>query len=497
MEQMIRLKARMHRQETAGPVPAAPLIRTIPYMDPLKAFAPFADEPFAILLDCPKPDTQRSRYAYICLSPFATITAWGADIRVDGEIGDAPEGGNPWDVLNQLTHRFRSLPRPDMPPFQGGAVGMLGYELNRFVERLPSSPGTPLACPDMAVGLYDLIIAFDCFAQRAWIVSSGHPEALPADQQRRARRRADWLEHELGHLAALHPVMPRDNGARADVHAELDRADYLDRIRRVKDYIFAGDIYQANFTQRFLARKPSDLAPFALYRRLRDRSHAPFSAYMCIDPATRLLSVSPERFLKVDRHGRIETRPIKGTRPRHPDPTEDQRLGDELLASDKDRAENLMIVDLLRNDLSRSAQPGSVTVPALNVLESFETVHHLVSTVEARLAPGISPIELLRRAFPGGSITGAPKIRAMEIISELEAAPRGPYCGSAFWLDFSGGLDSNILIRTVVTAGDDIIIQAGGGIVADSDPEAEYEECLVKARAMIEAVQLTSAEPQP
>jgi len=483
--------------EAASPSPAVPEVRAIAYLDPLEAFAPFADQPFAILLDSPAPDTSRARYAYICLSPFATVTATGDAICIHAPDGEAKSSnGNPWDALAELTRSFSSLPRPDLPPFQGGAAGLLGYELNRFVEELPPPPGTPLSCPDMAVGLYDVIIAFDCFAERAWIVSSGHPATNPVDQLRRARMRADWLEVELqSHLPSTPPAPPEEPAIRAEIRAELPREAYLDRIRRIRDYIYAGDIYQANFTQRFLGRLPEGLAPLTLYRRLRERTHAPFSAFMRIDDATCLLSVSPERFLKVDRSGRIETRPIKGTRPRHPDPAIDARLGEELLDSEKDRAENLMIVDLLRNDLSRSAVVGSVSVPALNVLESFETVHHLVSTVEARLSPGLDALELLRRAFPGGSITGAPKIRAMEIIAELEAAPRGPYCGSAFWLDFSGGLDSSILIRSIVLADGKIIIQAGGGIVADSDPQAEYDESLVKARAMIEAVQLDSGEP--
>ncbi|WP_137389377.1 aminodeoxychorismate synthase component I [Rhodoligotrophos defluvii] len=470
-----------------------PLVRPIPYRDPLTAFASFADQPMALLFDCPAVEAARSRYAYICASPFATVRAAGDRVTVTTGAEVRRCQANPWDVLANAVRPYRMVSlRDGLPPFQGGAAGLLGYELNRHLEHVPGPNGQGLACPDMAVGLYDVIAAFDCMERRAWIISSGLPARGDAERRRRAEQRADWLE---GALALAEALPSLNTAARATVRAELPREDYLQRIARVKDYILAGDIYQANFTQRFMAPLPSGLAPFDLYRRLRERSRAPFSVYLNIDPDTALLSVSPERFLKLDGFGHIETRPIKGTRPRGRDATEDEALARELIASEKDRAENLMIVDLMRNDLSRVCLPGSVKVPTLFGLESFPAVHHLVSVVEGRLRPEHDAIDLLRAAFPGGSITGAPKIRAMEIIAELEVAPRGPYCGSAFWLGFSGNMDSSILIRSPVVADSQVIIQAGGGIVADSDPEEEYEESLVKARAMIEAVQITSGQP--
>ncbi|WP_342641581.1 aminodeoxychorismate synthase component I [Rhodoligotrophos ferricapiens] len=473
---------------------AAPVVYSIPFRDPLAAFQRVASEPLSILFDCPVVEAERGRYAYICASPFASVIAKDGriELRRAGEADEIIPHANPWDVLAQTVRRFQLAPISGLPPFQGGAAGLLGYELNRHLEKIPAPHGPALACPDMAVGLYDVIAAFDCAREQAWIISSGLPARQEAERLSRAEARAGWLAEQLGSAPALEPI---DETGSARVTAELPYEDYIGRIKRIKDYILAGDIYQANFTQRFTAPLPDGLDAFTLYRRLRALSRAPFSAFLRIDTDTALLSVSPERFLKLDRAGRIETRPIKGTRPRGGTPHEDEALARELMASEKDRAENLMIVDLMRNDLARVSLPGSVKVPTLFGLESFPTVHHLVSVVEAKLRPELDAIDLLRAAFPGGSITGAPKIRAMEIIAELEVAPRGPYCGSAFWLGFSGGMDSSILIRSPVIADGQIIIQAGGGIVADSDPQDEYEECLVKARAMIKAVQLTSGQP--
>jgi para-aminobenzoate synthetase component 1 len=261
---------------------------------------------------------------------------------------------------------------------------------------------------------------------------------------------------------------------------------YVDAVSRVREYIFAGDIFQANLSQRLEA--PLRESPWSLYRRLRVQNRAPFAAYLDF-PEAVVISASPERFLLVNEHGQVETRPIKGTRPRGLGPEHDAALGVALTASAKDRAENLMIVDLMRNDLSRVCSPGTVKVPELFALERYATVHHLVSTVVGTLAPGADALDLLRAAFPGGSITGAPKIRAMEIIAELEPSPRGVYCGSIGYWSVTGALDMNIAIRTAVVQGGRVYFSAGGGIVADSDPEQEYRETLDKARGMIEALE--------
>jgi para-aminobenzoate synthetase component 1 len=259
----------------------------------------------------------------------------------------------------------------------------------------------------------------------------------------------------------------------------------VDAVTRVRDYIVAGDIFQANLSQRLEA--PLEEDPWHLYRRLREVNPAPFAAYLEFD-GVYVASASPERFLRVEPDGRVETRPIKGTRPRGQSPIHDAALSRSLWDSEKDRAENLMIVDLLRNDLSRTCRPGTVRVPELFALEGYQTVHHLVSTVVGQLAPGMDALDLLAAAFPGGSITGAPKVRAMEIIAELEPSRRGVYCGSIGYLSTTGAMDTSIVIRTLVALGGRVTFSVGGGIVADSDPEGEYQETLDKARALVTAL---------
>jgi para-aminobenzoate synthetase component 1 len=269
------------------------------------------------------------------------------------------------------------------------------------------------------------------------------------------------------------------------LRSSFTRAEYLDAVARVREYIFAGDIFQANLSQRFEA--PLVEPAWTIYRRLRTRNAAPFAAFLDF-PEVVVLSASPERFLHVEPGGDVETRPIKGTRPRGLGPEHDAALGQALTESAKDRAENLMIVDLMRNDLSRVCAPGTVRVPELFAIEQYATVHHLVSSVVGTLAPGSDALDLLQAAFPGGSITGAPKVRAMEIIAELEPVQRGLYCGSVGYWSVTGALDTSIAIRTAVALSGRVYFGAGGGIVADSDPEQEYRETLDKARGMIGAL---------
>ena len=278
------------------------------------------------------------------------------------------------------------------------------------------------------------------------------------------------------------PAYASDAAAGIGLRSTFTHRGYLNAVAKVREYIVAGDIFQANLSQRFQA--PLREQPFDLYRRLRRRNPAPFAAYLAFDDVT-VLSASPERFLRLDPDGQVETRPIKGTRPRGLGPMHDAALGRALAESVKDRAENVMIVDLLRNDLSRVCRPGSVRVPELFALEQHPTVHHLVSTVLGALEPGADAVDLVRAAFPGGSITGAPKVRAMEIIAELEPTRRGVYCGSIGYLSATGAMDTSIVIRTFVLRDGELYFQAGGGIVADSDPELEYRETLDKAAGLI------------
>lgn len=439
------------------------------YACPAAAFRRWSGAPWAMLLDSAARHDDHGRYSYFVADPVHTVEAVDGRVTVDG----APVAGSPFDALAGL---LAGHPPPDEAapvPFTGGAVGFLGYEAGRFLERLPGRHGNPGGQPDLAFGIHDVVAAFDHAERRAWVIAA-RPEA-----EGRARALAARLREPVPSQGTVPPARWR---------GELTRDAYRATVERVLGYIRAGDIYQANVTQRFLADRPAGLDPYALFERLRALSPAPFAAFLNLGPRLCLASASPERFLRLDPDGAIETRPIKGTRPRRADPAADAAEAAALLASPKDRAENLMITDLLRNDLARVAEVGSVRVPVLYGLESFASVHHLVSVVRARLRPGLGPVDLLRATFPGGSITGAPKIRAMEIIDDLEPARRGAYCGAIAWIGFDGAMDSSIVIRTLSVTPDQVIAQAGGGIVADSDPLDEHAEMMVKLRPLLRSL---------
>ncbi len=432
---------------------------TIPiaWRDPVTAFAPFAGEPWAMLLDSAAADPARGRYVFLAARPVRTLL----------------DPADPFAALAGALGPRRVIPHGTPLPFTGGAVGLFGYELGRHLERAPKRHAG--VAGEMAVGIYDVVAGFDLADRKAWVVASS-PEALA-----KARQMAE-------EIAAAPELAPPSSAPPVEIRPELARADYLDRVARVIAYIGAGDIFQANFTQRFIAERPAGYCAFDLYRRLRALNPAPFAAFLRCGADLTVATASPERFLRLDRLGRIEARPIKGTRRRSPDPAEDARGAAELAASIKDRAENLMITDLLRNDIGRVAELGSVQVSALHAIESYATLHHLVSVVEARLRPGLGPVDLLRATFPGGSITGAPKVRAMEIIDELEPGPRGPYCGAIGWIGFDGAMDSSIVIRSVSLTRDRIVAQAGGAIVADSEAEAEHAEMMAKVAPALAAI---------
>lgn len=458
----------------------------IPYRDPFAAFHAFADAPFCAFLDSAAAGDPRARFSYICADPFHVITADGAGTKVDGR----EVAGTPFQVLARALAAHADAPAPRAEdgamPFTGGAAGFLGYDLGRHLERLPAPRAGRPPVPEMAMGLYDVVLAFDHVEKRACLFSSGLPETDPAARRRRAEARAAAALERLASATATAPAP--DWSVTGRFTPDQPRAAVETSVARVIEYIRAGDIFQANLTQQMRAPLPAGLTDLQLYARLRAVSPTPFAAFLRCGPELAVLSASPERFLSLDAEGRVETRPIKGTRRRAADPAADAALAAELVASVKDRAENLMIVDLMRNDLSRVSRVGSVKVPVLCGLETFANVHHLVSVVESRLREGLGPVELLTACFPGGSITGAPKIRAMEIIHDLEPAARGPYCGVIAWLGFDGAMDSSIVIRTLVLNGGEAAAQAGGGIVADSDPAAEYEESLAKAAALIAAL---------
>lgn len=459
-------------------MPAAAVISEIPYRDPVSAFAPLARAELAVFLDSAEQGPQ-GRFSYIAADPFRTVrcSAFPWRVSVDG----APRDGTPFDVLAQELAHFTWQPEAPVP-FCGGAIGFFAYELGGVLEKLPRPKTTPLPA-DMVVGLYDVIAAFDHETRKAFVIASGFPESGADARRARAERRAAWLAGALGTEAA-----PIKDHAPVSWRAESRRSQHEARVAATIEAIRAGDIYQANITQRFHVPLPQGAEPFALYRKLRARSPAPFAAFFNGGGSLFLLSASPERFLKCTRRGDVETRPIKGTRPRGRTPAEDAAHAQDLRSSAKDIAENLMIVDLLRNDLSRICEPGSVQAPVLCGLETFASVHHLVSVVTGRLRTDAGAVDLLKAAFPGGSVTGAPKIRAMEIIHDLEPSARGPYCGAIAWLGFDGAMDSSIVIRTLVLNAGEAAAQAGGGIVADSHPALEYDESLAKAAPLLDVL---------
>ena len=459
---------------------ATVLAREIPWLEPLAAFAAVRSLGWAMLLDSARADPRLGRWSYVAADPYLRLTS--KDGRIT--LGERSFTGDPFAILQRACAHYRLDHDPALPPFQTGAVGWFGYDLAHHLERLPHPVLDDLAFPDLAVGFYDTVLAFDLLERRAWLMSSGWPEATPEASMHRRKARADQFTGLLAGAGESEPAP--DFAGETRITSNFTRPAYEAAVARVVEYILAGDIFQANLSQRFLAELPPTLDGWGLYRRLRRVNPAPFASYLDLG-GVEIVSASPERFLEL-RGRQVETRPIKGTRPRGATPAEDRQLAEELLASGKDRAENVMIVDLLRNDLSRVCRDHTVLTPELCVLESFATVHHLVSTVTGELRPGLDAIDLLRATFPGGSITGAPKIRAMEIIAELEPTRRGPYCGAIGWLGADGWMDSAITIRTMAVKEGKVAFQAGGGIVADSEPAAEYEETLAKARAMLEAL---------
>ena len=450
----------------------APLVEEFPYLDDsARLFEGLVGHPWAAFLDSGRPHSDQGRYDILSADPETVLITRGQRTEILDRDGSRLSLQDPFQLLQEALG-----PKLDSSlelPFCGGAIGYFGYDLGRRLERLPSLALDAEKLPEMAVGIYPWALVVDHRDRRSWLVA--RDSSRLADYRRillAASRRSD------------RPRRGSDFRIRDSVQSNMSHQAYLAAIARIKDYIHEGDCYQVNFAQRFAA--PAEGDPWYAYKRLRQANAAPFSAYLNT-PQCQVMSSSPERFLRVS-EGLVETRPIKGTRPRGMDPMEDMMLAEALRTSVKDRAENLMIVDLLRNDLGKACAIGSIHVPELFKVESFARVHHLVSTVRGRLADCQTAASLLRACFPGGSITGAPKLRAMEIIEELEPHRRGVYCGSIGYIGFDGGMDTNIAIRTMVHSGGETRLWAGGGIVADSHAEDEYRETFHKASALLEVL---------
>ncbi|MEX6507386.1 aminodeoxychorismate synthase component I [Jiella sp. M17.18] len=451
----------------------------IPFLAPEVAAARLRPLGGLALLDSAMRHETLGRYAFVAADPFATFT-----VNADGALLDGNRlPGPPLTALGSVLDRFRCDTLPGLPPFQGGAIGVIGYDFAHHLERLASPGDLDPAEPSLRLNLYDTVLALDLQERRAFLIASGHPAEGP-DRLARARERLGAFRQALSR-PSRHEADAGLPSPGLDWRSNFLAADYRAAIERVREYILDGDIFQANIAQTFSAALPEGFDPFALYLKLRRTNAAPFGAYLDY-PGLQIASSSPERFLKLAGRA-VEARPIKGTAKRSADSAQDRALAAALLASDKDRAENVMIVDLLRNDLSRVCEPDSVEVPVLCGLESYAAVHHLTSVVTGRLRGGMTATDLVAASFPGGSITGAPKIRAMDIITEIERTARGAYCGSIGYFGFDGSMDLNIAIRTVSFSRGRARLSAGGGITVLSDPAAEYEETFTKAMRVFAA----------
>ncbi len=451
----------------------------LPYFtDSAALFARVAERPWAIFLDSGQPHIGQGRYDILAADPSITLTTRGPLTEIRTAAGVEISAESPYALVRRHLGPVESSD-PGLP-FRGGAMGYFSYDLARRFERLPVKAAATDPVPDMAVGIYDWVVVVDHLHRRSQLVALG----------RDPRTRDRWAEL-CDCFDPTRSVSPASKPFRVleAPTSNLSFAQYADAFHRIKHYIHEGDCYQVNLAQCFSARVEGSL--WQAYRVLRSLNPAPFAAFLNT-PYCQILSSSPERFLRVE-SGCVETKPIKGTRPRAQDRGIDQAYAQDLRTSVKDRAENLMIVDLMRNDLGKVCDLGSITVPKLFDVETYASVHHMVSTVTGKLRSDCDALALLQACFPGGSITGAPKLRAMEIIEELEPHRRGVYCGAIGYVGVDGSMDTNIAIRTLVHSGETLRFWAGGGIVHDSELEAEYQETLDKVAPLLSLLKLTES----
>ncbi|GAB4135400.1 MAG: aminodeoxychorismate synthase component I [Thermogutta sp.] len=479
---------------SAGPLP---LIHEAPYVEIETLLPRWAELPYCAWLDAAAPHEATGRFSFLAADPY--------------QVWTIPPGASASLALRTLQEAAETVSRANATseslcpsPFQGGLICLWSYELGRYFEErpIPAPPYCDQGFPLFWAGLYDVVLAIDHRERRSWLISQGFPAAGPIERRRRAEARANRFRILLDRASrkgGVEPTGPRDQSQSIESTAfppgpvrpvasglwsNFSKEEYPAAVRRIVRYIRAGDVFQVNLSQRLYL--PASCHPLAAYTTLRRKNPAPMGGYLDLG-GRQLLSTSPERLARIQGR-RVETRPIKGTRPRHRDPARDAESAQALACGEKERAENTMIVDLLRNDLSRVSRADGVHVTAWNRVESYAGVHHLVSVIESELLPDKTWRDVMQSIFPGGSITGAPKIRAMEIIAELEPHARGPYCGSLGYVSYSGQADFNILIRTVLAERDWWIVPVGGGVTAQSDPAEEYAETWHKARAMVSAL---------
>ncbi len=452
-------------------------LRKIAWVNPESLFIHLAPCAGLVWLDSGMDIHGSGRWSYLMWNPETTIHGNDQNFEIQDDSGVSKYSGDPFNLVKKLLS-FRKVSRdPSSPPFTGGVAGFFGYGLLSHCEpstRLKEKPEAPEG--DLWLGFYNKIIAFDHIAHETILVVN-HDESIDPEVA------LDDLESIVLNGAVDNTTKMNSNKIPYEYSSNFSKDEYLEAVESVRRYIEDGDCYQANISQRF--RVIGDFDPVSLYLRLRKINPAPFAAY--IDTGkVQALSSSPERFLKFH-DGITQTRPIKGTRPRGASAEEDERLLAELVNSEKDRAENMMIVDLMRNDLSRVCLPHTVKTTEICAVEKFPTVFHLTSTIEGKVRSGIGAVDLLKHCFPAGSVTGAPKIRAMEIIDELEPSPRGIYCGSIGFIGYDGSMDMSVAIRVMVVSGDTLSFNTGGGVTYLSVAEDEYQETLDKAKALMES----------
>lgn len=430
-----------------------------------EVYSLFKDEKDSIFLDSSKEESEFSLYSFIGINPFKKFISKRDEIYIDGKLSY----GDPFDKLDELIKKYK-IDYESNIPFLGGAMGYFSYDIGRVIEKMPKSAKEDVSIPDSYFLFYDNVIIFDLRNKKTYITALGIKE----DSEKSIK---DIEEKIKQGKVEFNIVLDK----KSEFISNFSREEYIDAVKQVKEYIKEGHTYIANLTQRFQCDYNSN--PFDTYISLRSINKAPFSCYLNLEDF-QIISSSPERFLKVF-NNEVETRPIKGTRPRGINKIEDEKNREELLNSEKDKSELLMIVDLERNDLSKVCKPFSVKVTELFKLEEYSTVFHLVSTVIGELNNNVSSVKCIRECFPGGSITGAPKIRSMEIIEELEGIRRGIYTGAIGYFDLRGNCDFNIVIRTILTKDNKAYFGVGGGITIESDEEMEYEETLDKAKALM------------
>ncbi len=463
---------------------------------PVSAFLKLDDGRTSFLLESVEGEEKVARFSFLGSRPRLLFTSRGRQVEIQERFGDTrlrvrryQAERDPLDELARLMKGFRAASVPGLPRFCGGLVGYLGYNVVRFLERIPAHPQDSLEIPDLMMMLTESMVIFDHAKHKMLLVVNAFPQGRPAAAVYRAcaaqiRAMAKQLRSPVHRRA---PVVRRRRSAR--VRSNVSKADFLRMVNRAKRDIRSGEIIQAVLSQRF--ERPVRSGPLDVYRALRSLNPSPYM-YLLRFGSLCLVGSSPEMLVRCE-DGQIETRPIAGTRPRGRTAQDDERLIHQLVNSPKERAEHLMLVDLGRNDLGRVARIGSVSAPELMAIEKYSHVMHLVSSIRARLRPGKNAFDVLRAAFPAGTVTGAPKVRAMEIIAELERDDRGPYAGAVGYVSFSGNLDTCITIRTILMKDGRAYVQAGAGIVADSNPRREYQETINKAKGCLAALELADA----